>query len=213
MVEPGCINLAGADAAAVRDRSIRARRRAHGVSDQVADRGFARTHRGVAAVEFDRGGAERNIHLAGEFLLELRHLGSDLRVGRHRRGIDDAELRPPHDVAPAALLPHADRDVDHNHVMGVVARLDDCVAAVEIDEQVVVVAGEQKVDGARRSDLVVLPAVGVRDGNDEIGALAPQRLGLLLHGGDRRQEFQILRARCARRIVIGRAGESRCARR
>ena len=42
--------------------------------------------------------AERDVHLAAEFALEARHRRRDLWVGRHRRGVDDAELRPPGDL-------------------------------------------------------------------------------------------------------------------
>ena len=60
-----------------------------------------------------------------------------LPVGRDRRGVDDAELRPPGGHAAAALLRHLDRHVDRRHVVRVVVRFDDGVAAVVLDEQVV----------------------------------------------------------------------------
>ena len=60
----GRIDLAAADAAAVGHRGVGAGLGAHRVGDQVADRGLAGAHRGVAAVELDRGGGERHVHLA-----------------------------------------------------------------------------------------------------------------------------------------------------
>ncbi len=68
-------------------------------------------------------------------------------------------------------------------------------------------AGQHEVDRARGHDPVALGAGDVRDPYDEIGALAPQGLGLRLDGLDRWQELQVLGARCIRRLVVGRAGQ------
>jgi hypothetical protein len=57
-------------------------------------------------------------------------------------------------------------------------------------------------------EIGALRAVGVHDGDHEIGALAAQRLGLCLHGRDRRQEFQVFRTRHARRVVVRGSGQA-----
>ena len=75
---------------------------------------------------------------------------------------------------PSCVL-HLDGDVDGGDVMRVVAQLDHRGASVVVDEQVVVVAGQDQVDRARREQLVVLLAVGMHDRDHEIGALAPQQ--------------------------------------
>ncbi len=68
-------------------------------------------------------------------------------------------------------------------------------------------AGQHEIDRAGGDDAVALRAGDVRDPHHEIGTLAAQRLGLRLDGLDRRQKFQILRARSDRRLVVGRAGQ------
>ncbi len=91
--------------------------------------------------------------------------------------------------------------------MRVVARLDHGVAAVELDEEIVIVAAEHEIDRAGVEYRVVLLAAGMRHRDDEIRALAAQRLGLLPDGRDRRQELQVPRTGRARGPVIGRADE------
>ncbi len=49
------------------------------------------------------------------------------------------------------------------------------VRLVVFDEQVVVVAGQNEVDGAALEDLIILAAVGMHDRDHDVGALAPQR--------------------------------------
>ena len=110
-----------------------------------------------------------------------------------------AKFRPPGRHAAAVLDLHVDLDVDRGHVMRVIARLDERVAAVIVDEEIVGVPGQHEIDGPAGHDGIALRARDVRDADHEIRALAPQGLGLHLDGRDRRQEFQILRARCDRR--------------
>ena len=63
------------------------------------------------------------------------------------------------------------------HVMRVVARFDHRRAAVVVDEEIVVVAGQDEIDRVRVAiSSIVLPAVGMHDRDDEIGAFATQRL-------------------------------------
>ena len=119
----GRIDLAAADAAAVGDRRLGLRRPAHGVGHERADRGLARAHRGVAAVELDRGDADRGVEMAAEIGLVFRHHVSHLGVRRHNSGVDHAKLRPPGHQALAVLLLDADRDVDGGDVVGVVVRI------------------------------------------------------------------------------------------
>ena len=201
------IDLAAADAAAVHDRGVGAGPLAHRVGDEIADRRLAAAHGGVAAVQRDGGGRERHAHLAVQRLLEARHHGRDLRVRRHSRGVDHAELRPPFDVAPVALLLRLDVQVDDRDIVRVVGRLDHQRAAVELDEEIVVVTGQDHIGRMGLGQIDALLAVGVHHHDDEIDAVAAQRLGLRLHGGDGRQELQILGVRHARRAVVRRAGQ------
>ena len=53
-------------------------------------------------------------------------------------------------------------------------------------------AGQDELDGARRHQQIILPAVGMHHRHDEVGAFAMEYFRLLLGGPDRRQEFQIL---------------------
>jgi hypothetical protein len=101
-------------------------------------------------------------------LLERRHFG----VGHHRRRVDDAELRPPGHRPAAAFLLHIDGDVHGGDVVGVVARFDHGVSAVEFDEQIVIVAAEQEIDRAGREDRVILLTAGMDDRYDEVSAFA-----------------------------------------
>src|SRR5262249_46955197 len=97
--------------------------------------------------------------------------------------------------------------VDGRDVVGIVAGFHHGVAAVEFDEEIVIVAAEEEIDRAGGEDRAILLTAGVSDGDDEIRAVATQRLGRILYGRDRRQEFHVFRARDAWRVVIGGAGE------
>jgi len=78
------------------------------------------------------------------------------------------------DGRPGTLLHVIDEPFNRRDV----ARLDHRVAAVVVDEQVMVVTAEQEIDRTRSENLVILGAAGVRDGNHEIRAFAAQELGL-----------------------------------
>ena len=68
-------------------------------------------------------------------------------------------------------------------------------------------AGENEIDRIAAIDLVTLLARDMRDGDDEVGALGPQRLGLIDERRDRRQEFEVAGIGRARAVLVGRAGE------
>jgi hypothetical protein len=106
-------------------------------------------------------------------------------------------LRPPPYATPSALFTDIDDDVDCGDIVGVVARFDHGVAAAILDEQIVGVASEKEIDCAAAKDLVTLFAGDVGNGDNEIGAFATQRRGLLIQGGDRRKESQVSRVRRA----------------
>lgn len=178
--------LAAPDAAAIRHRRIGVGGRAHRVGHEVADRGFARAHGGGAAVERYGGGAQRVIELLAELSLVSRNDCRYLGIGRHRRRIDDAKLRPPGHAAAAALLLDVDGDVDCGDVVGVVARFRHRVAAVEFDEEIVIVTAEHEIDRACLENRVVLLAAGMDHRHDEISPFTSQRLGCILRGRDRR---------------------------
>jgi hypothetical protein len=89
----------------------------------------------------------------------------------------------------------------------VVTRLDQRALAVVIDEQIMGVAGEQQLGGARILQRDAVAPIAMQDGADEIGSLAPQNLGLLLRGVEGRAEAQILRRRHARRLLVGKPGQ------
>lgn len=91
--------------------------------------------------------------------------------------------------------------------MRVAGRLDHQRAAVELDEQVVVVAGQNHIGRMSLDQIGALLAVGVHHHDHEIDAVAPQRLGLRLDGGDGRQELHILGVRHARRAVVCASGQ------
>ena len=91
--------------------------------------------------------------------------------------------------------------------MGVVARFRHGVAAVEFDEEIVIVTAEHEIDRACLENRVVLTAAGMDHRHDEISPFTSQRLGCILRGRDRRQEFQIFGARRARGVVVGRASQ------
>src|SRR5262245_31209617 len=94
--------------------------------------------------------------------------------GRHRRRIDDAKLRPPRHAAAAVLLLDVDGDVDGGDIVGVVARFHHGVAAVEFDEEIVIVAAEDEIDRAGLENRVVLFAAGMDHRHDEIRPFTPQ---------------------------------------
>ncbi len=108
-----------------------------------------RANRGVAAVEFDRGCRKRHVHRAREFALEAEYGRLHLEIGCHGGGVDDAEVRPPRHHALAAFALDVDIHVNHDDVVSIVVRLRDGVAAVELDKQVMRMAGQEKVDRAR----------------------------------------------------------------
>ena len=91
--------------------------------------------------------------------------------------------------------------------MGVVARFHYGVAAVEFDEEIMIVAAVHEIDRAALENRIVLFAAGMDHRHDEIRPFTPQRLGCVLRGCDRGQECQVFGARRAGRFVIGRAGE------
>src|SRR5438876_4314704 len=101
-------------------------------------------------------------------------------------------------AAAAVLLLDVDGDVDCGDIVGVVARFRHGVAAVEFDEEIVIVTAEHEIDRACLENRVVLTAAGMDHRHDEISPFTSQRLGCILRGGDRRQEFQIFGARRAR---------------
>ncbi len=68
-------------------------------------------------------------------------------------------------------------------------------------------AGENEIDRIAAIDLVTLLARDMRDGDDEVGALGPQRLGLIDERRDRRQELEVAGIGRARAVLVGRAGE------
>jgi hypothetical protein len=152
--------------------------------------------------------AERHVHFAVQQAFEARHRSRDLRIGRHGRGIDDAELRPPRNLALVALLLDLEVEVDDRHVMRVVGRLDHQRAAVEIDEQVVGVSGQDQVCQVGPRQLERLRAVRVHHRDHEVGTVALQRLALRPHGCDRGLKCQVARVRHARRAVMRRPGQS-----
>ena len=123
------------------------------------------------------------------------------RIGCNRRGVDDAELRPPGHRAIAVLDLHVDRDIDDGDVLRVVARFDDRVAAVVVDEKIVVVPGQDQVDAACGHQLIVLPAVGMHHATTKSAPSRRSSSACSSGGADRRQEFQILGARRARRSI------------
>ena len=95
-------------------------------------------------------------------------------IGRHRR-VDNAELRPPPYATTSALFTDIDDDVDHDDIVGVVARFHHGVAAAILDEQIMGVASEKTIDCAATKDLVTLFAGDVGHGDNEIGTFATQR--------------------------------------
>ena len=111
--------------------------------------------------------------MAAEIGLVLRHHLRHLGVGRDNSGVDHAELRPPGHEALAVLVLDADRHVDRGDVVGVVVRFDHGGVAVIVDEEIVGMAGENEIDRVAAVDLVTLLAGDMRDGDDEVGALAP----------------------------------------
>src|SRR5262249_61425923 len=117
-------------------------------------------YRGGAAVEGHGGGAERGVKLLAQLALVRGHDHRHLGVGRHRCGIDDAKLRPPGHAAAAAFLFDVDGDVNRGDVVGVVARFHHGVAAVEFDEEIVIVAAEHEIDHTGVENRVVLFAAG-----------------------------------------------------
>src|SRR5215813_7441820 len=82
------------------------------------------------------------------------------------------------------LSSNIDDDVDRGDIVGVVARLYHGGAAAILDEQIVGVASEKEIDCAAAKDLVTLFASDVGHGDNEIGAFATQRRGLLIQGGN-----------------------------
>src|SRR5262249_58591375 len=83
------------------------------------------------------------------------------RVGRHRRGIDDAKLPPPGHAAAAVLLLDGDDDVDGGDIVGVVARFHYGVAAVGFDEEIMIVAAEHGIHRPAPENRIVLFAAGM----------------------------------------------------
>ena len=81
IVSPARVNLAAADAAAVEDRDVGMGIVAHSVGDEIADRGLARAHGDVAAIELGRGGGERHVEFAAQYLLEAGHRRCHFRIG------------------------------------------------------------------------------------------------------------------------------------
>ena len=69
-------------------------------------------------------------------------------------------------------------------------------------------SAQHQVDLAGGRELEVLLAVGVYHRHHEIGALAPQRVGLLAHGRDRRRKSQVAGREARARVVVGRAGDA-----
>ncbi len=65
------------------------------------------------------------------------------------------------------------------------ARLHHRGPAIEIDEEIMGVAGQRQIDQFAIENLVTLLAGDVGDYDHEIGALAAQRFGLLLQRRDR----------------------------
>ena len=204
----GGVDPASPDAAAIRHRRVCPARNAHGIGNEISDCGLPAAHRCNAAVELDRRNADGGIDLPAQILLIFRNNRGDLRVGRNGSGINDPELRPPDGGAGPASLAHFHGYVDRSHVLGVVARLDDGIASVKLNEKVVVVSAEQKINGAGRKDRVVLLARRMHHSDDEVCTLAPQRLRLLAdrcYGG---KKLQILGIGRARSIVIGGSGQT-----
>ena len=152
-------------------------------------------------------------HLADQQRFEARDRGRDLRVGRHRRGIDHAELRPPVRDALAAVFAHRDRHVDAGDVMRIVARLDQRAAAVVIDEQVVRVAGEQQFGGARVLQLDRVAAIAMQHRADEIRAFLAQCRRLRLGGRRSSSQSADPPARTCAATARRRCPSARCARR
>src|SRR5262249_41299574 len=89
----------------------------------------------------------------------MRHCGRQVTPGR------------------AAYLFDVDGDVNRGDVVGVVARFHHGVAAVEFDEEIVIVAAEHEIDRTGVENRVVLFAAGMDHRRDEIRPFTPQRFG------------------------------------
>ena len=73
--------------------------------------------------------------------------------------------------------------------------------------QIVIMAGQDEIDGMRIHQGGARRLVGMHDGDDEIGARRARALGAREHRRDRRREGEIAGARGARRRFIGGADE------
>ena len=125
------------------------------------------------------------VEMAAEIGLVFRDDRGHLGVGRDNSGVDHAKLRPPGHQALAVLLLDADRHVDRGDVVRVVVRFHHGGVAVIVDEEIVGVAGEDQIDRVAAIELGALLAGDMRDRDDEVGALAPERPGLLDERCDR----------------------------
>jgi hypothetical protein len=98
-------------------------------------------------------------------------------------------------------------DIDYRHIIGVLFRLDEEGAAIEINVQIVIMPGQNEIGGVQIHELCALLLVCVQDGCDEIGTGRAQAFGSGSSRENRRQELQIARARSGWRIFVGDADE------
>ena len=173
----GRIFLVGADAAAIGDGDVGADRLAHRVGDQVADRRFLAAHRGAAAVERRRRGADLDLELGVELVGVVRDQraisgsGSTVAVSTMRKaGHQSTEILP-------SFSSLVEGDLGDDGEVALRLRLGQRHLAVEVGEEVLVVAGEDQVGGAGADQAEVDIDRRVDDGDDEVGAFLAKRCG------------------------------------
>jgi hypothetical protein len=128
-------------------------------------------------------------------------------IGIDLRRIKDTEIRPPWKRAACFVARPRDFDIDNRDIICVLLGFDKRGAAIEIDMQIVIMAGQDEIDRMRIHQGGAPCLVGVHDGDDEIGARRARAFGARKHRRDRRREGEIARARGALCVFIGRADE------
>ena len=116
-----------------------------------------------------RGGADRDVEFLRQLSIVLVDKRLRLGVGRNGGRVDDAEVRIPGDAALSVLLLDVDLHIDRGDELGLFLRFDHDGASVKEQREVVIVAGQDDVDGTAVIERAVHLAVGVNHGNHQVG--------------------------------------------